>query len=171
MTKYTAREQRHADLGVRLEAADARSMAGARIDDDERSQCLVGRDAGGRDDPHQRVVHRMFEFASVGQHLVLVRKQRRLAGSLVLDVSVAALAQRVPKERGPLPEIDRVLGALSPEVPRRPRAVCLLHLSRARLLGTLAVDRECLAHAPLQARSDVARNACRPVDCLVEIGH
>ena len=40
-----------ADLAVGLEAADARPVAGARVDDDERPLALIDGDAGGRDDP------------------------------------------------------------------------------------------------------------------------
>ena len=42
-----------ADFAVGLEAADARTVSGARIDDDERSPRRIDLDAGGRNDPHQ----------------------------------------------------------------------------------------------------------------------
>ena len=47
-----------ADLALRLEPADARSMAGARIDDDERPLARIDLDAGRRRDAHEHVVHR-----------------------------------------------------------------------------------------------------------------
>ena len=42
--------QRDAHFRIRLEAADARAMAGTRIDDDEWPQCLVDADAPRRHD-------------------------------------------------------------------------------------------------------------------------
>ena len=59
--------QRHADLAVMLHAADARAVAGAGIDDDERP--LGGIDAGSlrRYDADQRVVHRPRQRASIDQ--------------------------------------------------------------------------------------------------------
>ena len=50
--------QRDADFGVFLEAADARTVPRARVDDHERPLGVVDLDALGRDDAHQRVVGR-----------------------------------------------------------------------------------------------------------------
>src|SRR5437763_16853201 len=48
----------HADFAIRLEAADPRSVARARIDHHERSAPFVDLDSGRWNDTHQRVVHR-----------------------------------------------------------------------------------------------------------------
>ena len=60
-----ARGHRDADLAVLLHAADARPMAGARIDDDERRLGRIDLRAVGRDDAHQGIVHRPRQGASV----------------------------------------------------------------------------------------------------------
>ncbi len=57
--------ERDADLAVGLEAADARAMAGARIDDDERPAGRIDFDAFRRNDPDERVVDRPLERAAV----------------------------------------------------------------------------------------------------------
>ena len=51
--------QRHAHLRVVLEAADARPVAGARVDDDVGPLARIDRDARGRRDAQQRVVDRL----------------------------------------------------------------------------------------------------------------
>ena len=94
----------------------------------ERTRRLAG-------DPPRRI-------QAVGEHVVFIREQRRLAGSLVFDVIVAALAQRVPKKRRALREIDRVFGAFAPKIPGRPRADHLFRVLRSdtQRLTVLAPD-------------------------------
>ena len=53
-----ARRQRRADLAVILHAADARAVARARIDDDDRRLSRVDLHALGRNDPDQAVIDR-----------------------------------------------------------------------------------------------------------------
>ena len=54
-----------ADLAVGLEAADARAVPGARIDDDERTPRRIDLNALRRNDAHERVVDRPFERAAI----------------------------------------------------------------------------------------------------------
>ena len=103
--------QRDADLRVVLEAADAGAVAGARVDDDVGAPLRIDRHALRRHDAHQRVVDRPLERAAVEHHLVVEVQDRRLAGALVLDEVVAALAHRVPEQHRALREIDRVFVA------------------------------------------------------------
>ena len=118
--------QRDADFRVFLEAADARAVARARIDDDERALGVVDLDAARRNDAHQRVVRRPLVAARVGDELVLVVQHRRLAGGLVLEPLVAALAQRVPEQHRALRGVDLVLAPTAAQTrtassgPRRP---------------------------------------------------
>src|SRR5258706_11188786 len=64
-----ARLHRDADFAVRLEPADARTMAGARIDHDERSPVQSDFDVFGRNDAHQRIIYRLIQLAAVDDQL------------------------------------------------------------------------------------------------------
>ena len=93
-----ARGHRDPDLTVLLHPADARTVAGARIDDDDR--CLGGIDlrAVGWDDMHQGIVHRPLQGASVAHQLGLeVQNVRHLPGA-VFEVDVAAFSQDVEEQ-------------------------------------------------------------------------
>src|SRR5262249_39744941 len=101
--------QRDADLAVHLEAADAGPVARAWIDHYERPLFGIRRRmAGRRLDAHQRVIGRALEAAAGDHHLALEREHRRLARALVLEITVAALAQHVPEEDGALAGVDPV---------------------------------------------------------------
>jgi hypothetical protein len=104
-----AAAQRDADLAVGLEAADARAMAGARVDDDEGPHLRVGRGAAsGRLDAHQRVVAAARQRPPVHQHLPVEDQHGRAAGLLMLDEGVPGAAHRVPEQDGALGRVDRV---------------------------------------------------------------
>ena len=113
--------QRHADLRIVLEAADAGTVAAARVDDHVRAALGIDRHALRRNDAQQRVVDRTLERAPVHHDLVVEAQHRRQSLPLVLDEVVAALAQRVPEQDGALREVDAVLRAASPEFRQRRR--------------------------------------------------
>ena len=113
--------QRDADLRVVLEPADARAVAGARIDDHVGPQLRIDLHAFRRDDPHQRVVDGPRERAAVDDHFVVEVQDRRQPFAVVLDEVVAALAQRVPEQDRALREIGGVLVPLRPGVGGRDR--------------------------------------------------
>ena len=71
-----ARLQGDADLAVRLEAADARTMAGARIDHHKRTARGVDFDAFGRDDANQPIIDRPFERAAVDDKFGRITRAR-----------------------------------------------------------------------------------------------
>jgi hypothetical protein len=66
-----------ADLAVSLEAADARAVPGARVDDDEGPAQRVDRNARRRYDPHQAIVDGPPEGAAVNDELRLVVEHMR----------------------------------------------------------------------------------------------
>ena len=109
--------QRHSDLRIVLEAADARTVASARVDDHVRAALGIHRHALWRNDAQQRVVDRTLERAPVHHDLVVEAQHRRQSLPLVLDEVVAALAQRVPEQDGALREVDAVSRAALPRVP------------------------------------------------------
>ena len=104
--------QRHANLGVPLEPADAGSVPGARVHDDDRR--LVGIDTvvpavvPNLGNAQQRVVRRLIEAPRIQDRLVFEVEQRRQAGALVPDHVICALAQYVEKQDAALPGIDSV---------------------------------------------------------------
>ncbi len=173
MTKYTGcpARQRDADLGLLLEAADAGPVSGARIDDDERTLVVVDDDALRRDDPHQCVVRRALVGARVGDHFVVVLEHRRLAGRLVLQPLVAALAQRVPVQHRALRGVDRVLRPLPPELVRRFRRAPARELRRMGAARALDVALAGGTEPPLQEVGDRPGNLDRAVDRAVQVSH
>src|SRR5262249_8528073 len=103
-----------ADLAVDLEAADARPVSGARIEDDERAFASIDRHPGRRHDAYQEIVDRPIERPPVQDHLVLEDEQWRLALVLVIEERVTPLPHDVPEE-------DRALAGIDPVVPGRSR--------------------------------------------------
>ena len=113
--------QGHADLAVHLGAADPGTVAGARIEDDERALARIRPRAGRRDDSYQVVVDGPPERPTVEHHLVLEGQDRRLALRLVLEEHVAALAHHVAEQDGALGGVDPVIpGRLPRRARRRP---------------------------------------------------
>jgi hypothetical protein len=88
---------RHADFAVRLEAADARTVAGAGIDNDKRPGLGIDLHAFRRDDTHQDIIDRPFECPAVGNHVERIVEDVRRELGAVLPVLISALAQRVPE--------------------------------------------------------------------------
>ena len=164
------RLERHADLRVLLEPADAGPVAGPRIDDDEGPAVRVGLDAIGRDDAHEGVVGGPLEGAGIRDHLPFEVQQRRLAGLLVLEPVVAALAQGVPEQDGALREVEPVGAGVAPEVQRRRRSgsdcstqrlargLHRVEVTLQRVCAPLLID---LGDLRLHVGSSVSR-ACKP---------
>ena len=87
-----------ADLAVGLEAADAWTVSGARIDHDKRPARRIDLDAGRRDHPRQAVVDRPFQRAAIDDQfdLVVQNVRRRLGG--MLTERIAPLPHDVEKQ-------------------------------------------------------------------------
>src|SRR4029078_11144970 len=84
--------QRHADLRVVLEAADARAVTRARIDDDVRTPPGIDCHALRGHDAYQRVIDRALELAAVDHGLKIEVQHRRQARLRMLDKVITALA-------------------------------------------------------------------------------
>jgi hypothetical protein len=107
-----ARLHGDADLAVRLEAADARPVAGTRVDHDKRPALHVDLDALGRDDTHQRIIDGLLELAAVDdQFRRIAQDVRRRLGNM-FAVLVAALTHDVQEQHRALPGIDHVFDRL-----------------------------------------------------------
>ena len=98
----------HADFALRLEPADARSVAGARIDDDERPLLVIDADTLRRRDAGENVVHRARQLASI--HDELSAELENVRGGLggVLLVLLAPLLHNVEEKNPALPGVDPI---------------------------------------------------------------
>ena len=90
--------ERDADFAVGLEAADAGTVPGARIDDDERPARRIDFDPPRRNDPHEAVVDRPIERAAVDDELDLVVEHVRSGLGQMFAILIAALAHHVPEQ-------------------------------------------------------------------------
>ena len=90
--------QRDADFAIGLEAADAGTVTGARIDNNKGPLRRVDLDACRRNDPHQTIIHRPFEAAAVHDQLGFKLQHVRRGLRHVLAILIAALAHDVPEQ-------------------------------------------------------------------------
>jgi hypothetical protein len=101
--------KRDADFAIGFEAADSRTVAGARIDHDERPPRRIDFGSGGRHDAHQRVIHRPIEFPTVDQKLSLIVEYMRCSLGEMLAILIATLAHNIPEQHTALCRIDEIL--------------------------------------------------------------
>ena len=98
-----------ADLAVGLEAANAGTVARARIDDDKRPSRRIDLDARGRHNPHQGVVDRPIKAAAVDDKFGFVVEDVRNSLRLVFAILIAALPHHVQKQHASLRGIDEIV--------------------------------------------------------------
>jgi len=108
-----ARLHGDADFTVGLEAADAGTMTGARVDHDEGPALEVDLHPFGRDDANQCVVDRLFQLAAVDDQFRRVAQHMRRGLRDVLAVLVPALAHDVEEQHAALAGIDHVFDRFS----------------------------------------------------------
>ncbi len=161
--------QRHADLRIVLEAADARSVTRARVDDHVRAALRVDRDAGRRHDLHQRVVDGALERAAVEHHLEVEIQHRRQPGARVFEVLVAALAHRIQEKDAALHGVDRVARPVPHDVERRGDGGNVLHVVVAHILDALVVVLHGLAYAVLIELRDLGGDVHRSGQVLAVV--
>jgi hypothetical protein len=100
--------QRDADFAVGLEAANARTVTGARIDNNKGPLRRVDLDTRRRNDTHQTIIHRPFEPPAVHDQLGFELKHVRRGLRHVFAILIAALAHDIPEKDAALPGIDQV---------------------------------------------------------------
>ena len=100
-----ARLHRDADLAVRLEPANSRTMPGARVDDDERPPLVIDFDVLGRNDAHQHIVHRLIQLAAVSDQFGGILQDMRRSLRDVFPILIAALAQDVQEQDAALARV------------------------------------------------------------------
>ena len=108
-----------ADLAVGLKAANTRTVARARIDDDKRPSRRIDLDARGRHNPHQGVVDRPIKPAAVDDKLGFVVEDVRNSFRLVFAILIAALPHHVQKQHASLRGIDEIVYRRTEQTKRR----------------------------------------------------
>ena len=108
--------QRNSDFAVRLEAADARAMAGARVYHDKWAAQRIDLHTTRRDDAHQRIIDRPLERAAIHDQLgPIVENVRNRLGKM-FEVLVAALAHYIGEQHAALNGIDHVFKGRREEI-------------------------------------------------------
>ena len=111
--------ERHADFAVGLEAADARTMSGARVDNNERPPLRIDFDACRRDDPHEDIIDGPVKRPAIDHELHLIVEHMRNRLGQMLAVLVAALPHDIPEQNAPLSGIDHVIHGRGEHAKRR----------------------------------------------------
>src|SRR6266487_538392 len=101
--------ERDANLAIGLEAANARAMPCARVDNDEGAESQIEFDALRRNDARERIIHRPIELPTVQYELDIIVKHVRGSFLLMLAILLAALVHYVPEQDATLSRIDDVL--------------------------------------------------------------
>ena len=113
-----------ADFAVGLESADAGTVSGARVNDNERPQLRIDFDASGRNDARKHIVHRALERASIDNKLRFVVEHVRRCFRHVLAILVPALAHDIPEQDAALECVDRVFHGRRENAERRHVRLC-----------------------------------------------
>ena len=97
--------QRHADLGIAFETANAGTMPSTRIEDDHWAGRLVDAFfhplAARSSDPQQGIVRRVLEATGVEDRFIVEIEQRRQPGLLMREHVVGAHPQRIQEQHRP----------------------------------------------------------------------
>ena len=102
-----ARVDRIADFTPRLESADARPLAGARVHHHDRAFARIGHDARRRKDARKCIVDWPGQRPSVHQDLMAEAQDRRHRARCDLDLFVAAPAQQIEEKHATLERLTR----------------------------------------------------------------
>ena len=100
--------QGHTHFALILEPADARTVAGAGVDDDVGTDGRIDGDARRGVNMDQRIIHRLFQGGAVDDHIEVVDQNRRAALGFMMDEHVAALAHDVDEQHRALAEIHQI---------------------------------------------------------------
>ncbi len=113
----------HADLAFRLETANARPVAGARVHHQEGAFDRVRFHAGRRLDPQEAVIDRPGQLAAIEHQFEFHAEHVGRALGHVIVVLVAALAHHIGVKHAALPGIDGVFIGGRPGVQGRGKRV------------------------------------------------
>src|SRR5262245_3756371 len=103
-----AGRERDSDLAITLHAADAGTMSGTRIDDDEGARCLVDDDTLWWEDTFQAVVDRTRQCPSVQHGLECESENVWHIAADIFEVVVTAPTQHVEHQHIALEGVDQI---------------------------------------------------------------
>ena len=103
------RSQRDADLAVMLHPADARTVPGARVEDNKWPLPWVDRNVGGRNDFYQCVIDGLWQRTSVDQKIEPEAQHMRGCSTALFKVVISPLPQNVQEEQGTLESVAHVI--------------------------------------------------------------
>ena len=112
------------DFAVLLHAADAGTVAGSRIEDDERALHRINLDAGRRHDPEESVIDGPLEAAPVENGLKLEVQDVRRRPRKIFKMVVPAAAEHVEEQDRTLPGVNPIFLGLSDDIRARER-ICV----------------------------------------------
>ena len=110
---------RDADLAVRLESADARPVAGTRIDHHERAALVIDLHAAWWCNAHQRVIDRLLKRPAVDDQLHGIVEDMRCGLGDVFAVLQSALTHDIEEQDAALSGIHQILESGCKEPGRR----------------------------------------------------
>src|SRR5712671_3252528 len=141
------RPECNADFAVRLETANTRPVARARIHDHERSPFLIHFDACGRHHPDKAVIDRPIERAAIDDKFHLIFEHMRHRLRQMLAILVATLAHDVEEQHAALSGIDDVLNGGAEHTKRCGRRHAWFHwilFGWHFLFSVIALERACI---------------------------
>src|SRR5262245_37530899 len=150
-----AGRERDSDLAITLHPADAGTVSGTRIDDDEGARCLVDDDTLRWENPFQAVVDRMRQCPSVQHGLERESENVWHITVDIFEVVVTAPTQHVEHEHIALERIDQIFGK---GVPAHRQSPTTLRARTAAPVGIKAVES---ADERQQRSAPRARRPCR----------
>ena len=107
-------------LAVGFEAANAGTMAGARVNDQKGPESIIARHhVLGWGDADQGVIHRALQLAAIHHGFIVKNQHRRAAGLFVGDEVIARFAHRIPEKKAALCRIQHVGSGIHRQILRR----------------------------------------------------
>ena len=148
-----------ADLAVGLEPADARTVAGARIDHDKRPARRIDLDTGRRNNPRQAIIHRPFQRAAIDDQLNLVVENVRRRLFRMLAERIAALPHDIQEQQRALRRVRHVFECRS-KAAEIERGWCVS--SRVPLVGHAGNSPKAVSRRRADGRSTVIHSRSCP---------
>ena len=137
------RAKHDADLAIVLHAANAGSVTGPGIEDDERPLLGIDCDASRRNDSDQPIIDRTLESPTVEYQFALETLYMRRLSCVMVKIVVAALAQHIKEQHRTLPPVYPVFLS-SLEGLHRENQITILHfdpLFRSSCHGLISFER------------------------------
>ncbi len=98
-----------ADFAIGLEAANAGSVSGARVHDNEGAASRIYRGPGRRNDPHEYIIDGARERATIGDEFGLIFEHMRNRLGEVFAILISALTHHVQIQHAAFGGVDPIV--------------------------------------------------------------